>query len=172
MTSSTLDALQDESSVFIDANIFVYHFTAASASCRRLLARCAAGSIRGLTSLPVLLEVAHRLMIIEAQQDQLVRGPHPSEKLARSPGIVRRLHRYEEWTLAIPRMGIEVEEVTQHDFLTSLAVRRETGLLTLDALIVAVMRRLRLAHLASADHGFRAVGGLSLLEPSDLRVAT
>src|SRR6266851_5741901 len=115
MTSSTLDALQDESSVFIDANIFVYHFTAASASCRRLLARCAAGSIRGLTSLPVLLEVA------------------------------------------------------QHDFLTSLAVRRETGLLTLDALIVAVMRRLRLAHLASADHGFRAVGGLSLLEPNDLR---
>ena len=172
MTSSTLDALPDESSVFIDANIFVYHFTAASVSCRRLLGRCAAGSVHGITSLPVLLEVAHRLMIIEAQQDQLVRGSNPVEKLARLPDIVRRLHRYEEWTLAIPRMGIEVEEVTQHDFLTSLTVRRATGLLTLDALIVAVMRRLRLAHLASADHAFRTVDGLSLLEPNDLRVAT
>jgi predicted nucleic acid-binding protein len=172
VTSSTLDGLAAESSVFIDANIFVYHFTAASAACRRLLGRCAEGTIHGVTSLPVLLEVAHRLMIIEAQQDQLVRGSNPGEKLARLPNIVRKLRRYEEWTLAIPRMGIEVEEVTQHDFIASLAVRRTTGLLTLDALIVAVMRRLRLAHLASADHGFRSVAGLSLLEPDDLHAAT
>ena len=168
----TLDALPDESSVFIDANIFVYYFTAASASCRRLLDRCAAGAVRGITSLPILLEVAHRLMIIEAQQDQRVRGSNPGQKLARSPEIVRKLRRYEEWTLAIPRMGIEVEEVTQHDFIISLAVRRATGLLTLDALVVAVMRRLRLTHLASADHGFRPVGGLSLLEPDDLHAST
>ena len=62
--------------------------------------------------------------------------------------------------------------MTQQDFLRSLDVRRTTGLLTLDALIVAVMRRLRLANLASADHGFRAVDGLSLLKPDDLRVTT
>lgn len=68
-------------------------------------------------------------------------------------------------------MGIEVEEVTQQDLVASLAVRRATGLLTLDALVVAVMRRLRLAHLASADHGFRVVVGLSLLEPGDLRAS-
>ena len=167
----TLDALPDESSVFIDANIFVYYFTAASASCRRLLGRCAAGAVHGITSLPILLEVAHRLMIIEAQQDQLVRGSNPGQKLARAPEIVKRLRRYEEWTLAIPRMAIEVEEVTQQDFIASLAVRRATGLLTLDALVVAVMRRLRLAHLASADHGFRVVDGLALLEPGDLHAS-
>ena len=171
MISSTLDALPDESSVFIDANVFIYHFTAASVWCRRLLDRCATGSLHGITSLPVLLEVAHRLMIIEAQQDQLVRGSNPGEKLARLPAVVRRLHRYEEWTLAIPRMGIEVEEVTQRDVVRSLDVLRTTGLLTLDALIVAVMRRLQLANLASADQGFRAVGGVSLLEPNDLRVS-
>lgn len=124
--------------------------------------------VHGITSLPVLLEVAHRLMIIEAQQDQLVRGSNPREKLARSPEIVRKLHRYEEWTLAIPRMGVEVEEVTSPDFVASLAVRRATGLLTLDALAVAVMRRLRLSHLASADHAFRGVDGISLFEPGDL----
>ena len=70
------------------------------------------------------------------------------------------------------RMGIEVEEVTQQDLIASLAVRRATGLLTLDALVVAVMWRLRLAHPASADHGFCAVVGLSLPEPGDLRVST
>jgi predicted nucleic acid-binding protein len=167
----TLDALSDGSRVFVDANIFVYHFTAASASCRRLLARCAAGDVQGITALPVLLEVAHRLRIIEAQQDQLVGGSNPGQKLARSPGIVRKLHRYEEWTLAIPKMGLEVVEVTYPDFVASLAVRRATGLLTLDSLVVAVMRRLRFAHLASADRGFRGVGGLSLLAPDDLNPA-
>jgi len=172
MTPSTLDALPDESSVFVDANIFIYHFTGASVWCRRLLDRCAGGRLHGITSLPVLLEVAHRLMIIEAQQDQLVRGSNPGEKLTRLPAVVRRLHRYEEWTLAIPRMGVEVEEVTQPDFIRSLDVRRTTGLLALDALIVAVMRRLRLTNLASADQGFRVVSRLSVLEPNDLRVAT
>ena len=108
MTSLTPETLADESTVFIDANIFVYHFTAASVWCRRLLDRCATGRVYGITSLPVLFEVAHRLMIIEAQQDQLVRGSNPGEKLARAPAIVRKLHRYEQWTLAIPRMGIEV----------------------------------------------------------------
>jgi len=168
----TLDALADDSRVFIDANIFIYHFTATSVACRRLLDRCAAGAVHGITSLPVLLEVAHRLMIIEAQQAKLVQGANPGQKLARSPEIVRKLRRYEEWTVAIPRMGIEVEEVTHRDFISSLAVRRVTGLLTLDALVVAVMWRLQLAHLASADHGFRAVAGLSLAEPGDVRTAT
>ena len=167
----TLDALADDSRVFIDANIFIYYLTAASAGCRRLLDRCAAGAIHGITSLPVLLEVAHRLMIIEAQEAKLVQGSNPGRKLARSTEIVRKLRRYEEWTVAIPQMGIEVEEVTHRDFVSSLAVRRVTGLLTLDALIVAVMWRLQLAHLASADHGFRAVAGLSLVEPGDVHPA-
>ena len=33
MTSSTLEGLPDHSSVFVDANIFIYHFTAASSWC-------------------------------------------------------------------------------------------------------------------------------------------
>lgn len=166
----TFDAIPDRSSVFLDANVFVYHFTAVSASCRGLLSRCAAGSIHGVTSLPIVLEVAHRLMIIEAQQADLVRGSNPGQKLARAPAIVRKLSRYEEWALAIPRMGIEVDEVTYQDFVASLAVRRVTGLLTLDALVVAVMRRRRITNLASADHGFRDLDGVSLYEPGDLIV--
>jgi predicted nucleic acid-binding protein len=164
----TLDELPDGSDVFVDANIFVYHYTAASSSCQRFVDRCAAGTLRGVTSLHVLLEVAHRLMIVEAQQAGLVRGANPRQKLAGSPEIVRRLRRYEEWTLAIPRMGIEVQEVTYQDFLASLGVRRAVGLLTLDSLAVAVMRRLRLTHLASADRAFRAVAGISVFEPADL----
>lgn len=164
-----LDALPNGSLVFIDANIFIYHFTATSSSCHQFLSLCASGMLHGITSLPVLLEVAHRLMIIEAQQKQMVRGSNPGQKLARSPALVKRLHLYEEWTLAIPRMGIEVEEATFEDLLLSMRMRQTTGLLTLDALILAVMARLKIPNLASADQGFSEIEGTKLFTPEDIK---
>jgi predicted nucleic acid-binding protein len=108
-------------------------------------------------------------MVIEAQQKRLVRGPNPSQKLAYSPTLVKKLHLYEEWTLAIPRMGIEVEEVTFTDLLMSMGMRPKTGLLTLDALILAVMTRLNIPNLASADQGFSRIEGVKLFIPEDIK---
>lgn len=51
-------------SVFLDATIFIYHFTGASPSCRSLLARCEAGRLNALTSTLAVAEVTHRLMTI------------------------------------------------------------------------------------------------------------
>lgn len=163
-----LDALPSGNLVFVDANIFIYHFTATSPSCHQFLVRCSSGELHAITSLPVLLEVAHRLMVIEAQQKKLVRGPNPAQKLARSPGIVKKLHLYEEWTLGIPRMGVELEEVTFTDFLVSADIRRKTGLLTLDSLILAAMSRLKISNLASGDQAFSEVEGIKLFSPEDI----
>jgi predicted nucleic acid-binding protein len=163
-----LDALASASLVFIDANIFIYHFTGTSPSCHQFLTRCSSAELHGMTSLPVLLEVAHRLMVIEAQQKRLITGSNPGQKLARSPGVVRKLHLYEEWTLAIPRMGIEVEEVTFADFLVSMDIRRKTGLLTLDSLILAAMSRLSISNLASGDRAFSNTDGIKLFSPEDI----
>jgi predicted nucleic acid-binding protein len=55
-----LDDLPRATSIFIDANIFIYHFTGASGECTRFLARCEAGELAGVTSVSVLLEVLHR----------------------------------------------------------------------------------------------------------------
>ena len=164
-----LDAIPSGSPVFIDANIFIYHFTASSPSCHQFLTRCSSDELHGMTSLPVLLEVAHRLMVIEAVQKRLVRGPNPGQKLARSPDTVKKLHLYGEWTLAIPRLGIEVEEVTIADFQVSMGMRQKTGLLTLDALILAVMTRLKIPNLVSGDQGFSRVESVRLFSPDDIK---
>lgn len=171
MTSLTLDRIPDGSPVFLDANIFVYYFTGTSVSCRTLLDRCAAGAVRGLTSLPVLLEVAHRLMVIEAQQKGLIRGRNPAQKLAKSPEIVKELELYAEQVQKIPRMGIEVEEVTRGDFTNSLAWRKKVGLLTLDSLILAVMERRQVYNLASADQGFQQAREIQIFSPIDIELA-
>ena len=48
----TLADLRDGDSVFIDANIFIYHFGGQSAECRAFLERCARRELLGYTSTP------------------------------------------------------------------------------------------------------------------------
>jgi len=52
--------------VFIDANIFIYHFTGLSQECSSFLERCERGELWGVTAVHIILEVLHRLMMIEA----------------------------------------------------------------------------------------------------------
>ena len=60
-----LAELHDGDSVFVDANIFIYHFGGHSSQCKAFLERCACRELRGYTSTPILAEVLHRLMIAE-----------------------------------------------------------------------------------------------------------
>ncbi|MBT9170511.1 MAG: hypothetical protein DDT18_00852 [Actinobacteria bacterium] len=48
------DELPMAEAVFIDANIFVYHFTGISEECSRFLKRCEAGELRGVTTVNVI----------------------------------------------------------------------------------------------------------------------
>lgn len=50
----TLVDLRDGVHVFIDANIFIYHFGGRSLECKALLERCARRELFGYTSTPVL----------------------------------------------------------------------------------------------------------------------
>jgi predicted nucleic acid-binding protein len=55
--------------VFVDANTFVYHFTAHhlfGAACSQFLLRMARQEVAGFTATHVLSEVAHRVMTTEA----------------------------------------------------------------------------------------------------------
>src|SRR5437773_1348287 len=63
------DDLASPTDVFIDANTFIYHFTNDpkwGAACTRLLERIEHQELRGYTTVPVLADVVHRLMTIEA----------------------------------------------------------------------------------------------------------
>ncbi len=64
-----LSDLRDGSSVFIDANIFIYHFSKESKlnpASSKFLERIEEGKINGFTSIAIIQEVTHRMMIVEA----------------------------------------------------------------------------------------------------------
>lgn len=48
------------SEVFVDSNIFIYHFTGVSDECTDFLSRCEQGELIAMTSVNVILEVLHR----------------------------------------------------------------------------------------------------------------
>ena len=77
----TLEEIGSGSDLFIDSNIFIHHFTGASEECSNLLARCEEGETNGLTSVNVLLEVLHRLMMVEAVNKRLVGPQKPFRSL-------------------------------------------------------------------------------------------
>jgi predicted nucleic acid-binding protein len=61
----SLANLQDGDRVFIDANIFIYHFGGRSLECKALLERYVRRALLDYTFTPVLAEVLHRCMVAE-----------------------------------------------------------------------------------------------------------
>jgi len=163
-----LDDLPPATPVFIDANIFIYHFTGASEECTRFLSRCEAAELTGITSLPILLEVLHRLMMVEAVGSRAVRPPKVLEKLRRRPAIVRGLSEYYAHTMKIPEMGISVRSIPEGVLAVSQGIRREHGLLVGDSLVLAVMREEGVRMLATRDADFGRIGEITVAVPADV----
>jgi predicted nucleic acid-binding protein len=154
--------------VYVDANIFIYHFAGRSEDCSRFLERVEQADVYGFTGPTSLLEVAHRLMMLEAVERGLSARPGPAARLAREPDVVRQLSKYYFSALSINRMGIEVLPLPP-DFLTgSQEFRQAYGLLVNDSLIPLHMRQAGLAILASADEAFDRIAGIRRFEPADI----
>lgn len=163
-----LDDLPPGTSVFIDASIFIYHFTGASEECTRFLQRCEAGELAGMTSVSVLLEVLHRLMMLEAARNRAVRPPRIPEKLRKRPEVVRSLSEYYAHTAKIPEMGISVRPLPEEILAASQQVRRGHGLLVGDSLLLAVMRTEGLRTLATHDADMGQIKAITVAAPADV----
>jgi predicted nucleic acid-binding protein len=92
----SLADLRDGDRVFIDANIFIYHFGGRSLECKALLERCACRDLLGYTSTPALAEVLHRRMVAEAIAQGLLTTRTAVRKLRETPEMIRQLTQYQE----------------------------------------------------------------------------
>jgi predicted nucleic acid-binding protein len=165
----TFESIEEGAAVFIDANVFIYHFTGASPECTQLLAHCESGRLQGHTSVLVVAEVCHRLMTIEAVERKLIAAGNAVRKLTQRPDLVRRLSTYEAAIESIPAIGIRVSDLTEPMVMNGLRFQRRYGLLTNDSLIVSAMLHDGVRLLATADRRFAAVNEIETAIPNDLR---
>ncbi len=155
--------------VFVDANVFVYHFQPHSIygrACSELLERIERTELQGITSVHVLAELAHRLMALEAFAEYGWPYTGIAQRLKRHPAKVRRLKRFRQAIEEIPAFGIQILPLQAQIIASGAAVSQETGLLSNDALLVALMRQHEITYLASHDADFDHVPDLRRCAPA------
>ena len=163
-----LTDVHSDTRLFIDSNIFIYHFAGASDECTEFLSRCEQGDLAAFTSTSIIAEVMHRLMMLEAVKKKLLRPPNIVKKLASKPRIIKALTEYFIQVQKIPEMGISVIPLTWEMISLSHPIRLEYGLMMNDSLSLSCMKAEGIYIMASADKAFRRVGNIDLFEPGDL----
>jgi predicted nucleic acid-binding protein len=164
----TFDELRNGEAIFLDANIFVYHFLGLSQQCKHLLKRCHEGVLQGKTASFIGAETVHRLMVAEAVEQKLVTSKNALKKLRERPEFVQQLRKHAESVPTIRAMNIESVALTTATVEASAAVRRQYGLLTNDSILVTVMQELGLTSLATLDKDFDQVEWLKVYKPTDV----
>ena len=165
---SKLADLPASERVFIDANIFIYHFTGVSLACTQFLHRCEQGELSGVTSVNILLEVLHRLMMIEAAVKKLVTPGDVAKKLRAKPQVVKQLKDYQKQAQAVLEMGLEIFPLSAETVMASLRFRQEYGLMVNDSLTAALALAEGITALASSDRDFERVKELKVYSPTDM----
>jgi predicted nucleic acid-binding protein len=155
--------------IFLDANAFVYHFAADlryGAACSQLLQRVENQEIPGLTSTHVLTEMAHRIMTVEAIGAFAWPASSIVRRLRQHPAQVQQLVAFHHSVERVLQSRIQVLTIPVPLIAAGAKLSRQTGLLSNDALIVAVMQANGLTRLASSDQDLDRVPWLTRYEPS------
>ncbi len=155
-------------SVFVDANVFVYDFAPDpqfGVPCRELLERIELGDLKGFCSSRELSDVAHRLTTLEACQTWGWPFAGIGERLRTHPSEISQLVRFRQALDEIVAMNVQVLAVAQQDVLLAGDISRQHGLLSGDALIVAMMQTHHITSLASNDTDFDRIPNLTRFSP-------
>jgi len=153
--------------LFLDANIFVYAFLGHSNQCRELLGRCATEQVLGITTLDVVSEVTHRMMLAEALGSGLIKRDRVRDLRGKWREIAQ-LTEYWTQTSAVFGLNVLVLMTDQARLHRAQTIRSRHGLLTNDSLIVAAMEEFGIHSLATRDNDFDHISELTVYKPTDI----
>jgi len=155
--------------IYLDANTLVYHFSSHQVfgpSANQLMTRSENHEVEGYTSTHVLSEAAHRLMMIEAATLPGWKQTKVKLRLLQQPSALQNLHLFRRAVETVLHSRIQTFTIAPPLIVSAAVVSQQTGLLTNDALIVAIMQQRGLTNLASADTDFDRVAGIMRYAPA------
>jgi len=163
----TLADIHNGARVLLDTNVLIYARRGISPQCRALLKRCQGKAVQGVITPFIMAEFCHRRMMQEAQGRGFA-GSNPARALAERPEMIRSLTVYVEDTRALLSGELDLAQTQPEDFLEALLLQKLHGLMTIDAINLAVAKRLGIHEIATADVNFDAIQGLIVYKPPDL----
>jgi len=166
-----LDDIPGGSLCVIDTNVLLYAEHGVSDQAQRLLRLCARGELTGTLPQTVWQEVTHRFMLAEAMMKGLISGGNPAGRLAAKPEAIKELNLYRAKVKALVDLGLGFEGCTLDDLTKKVfELQEKYGLLTNDAMVLAVAIRLKADALVSSDKAFHGVTEVAVHCPTDLRI--
>lgn len=167
MAVERLPNLPSGADVFLDANVFIYALGRQSNECHDFLNRCSTEDVFGVTTLEVINEVTHRLMLTEAVAKGVITKGNASALKGKWRDVAKLT---EYWTLTSRIFGLNILLVGSDDprLHRAQTVRSNHGLLTNDSLILATMVEYGINCLASRDGDFDHIQGLTVYKPADI----
>jgi predicted nucleic acid-binding protein len=160
-----LEEIPARSRVFIDSNIFIYHFLDLSEDCTNLLERAEHREIRACTTTVVLGEVLHKLMLSEAVEKFRIKPYQAVRYLKEHPEVVSSLEKCEIAVEEIPEFNIEILTIEDDAIFESRSLREQYGLMTNDSLNLYAMKTRGLKIIASNDRDFERIKGIEIWKP-------
>jgi predicted nucleic acid-binding protein len=163
---------ESDATVFIDANIFLNIVLGTgkdAAACTRFLEDADAGIFPSATSVIVLNEVLHRLLIASVVSSSGIDPESAVRQMKLHPELVREAENVREVMEDIRSIRpMVVYGITPQTFERSLAVMQEWGLLGNDALHVACMEEHSIEIIATYDRDFSRVRGINAHKPGEV----
>jgi predicted nucleic acid-binding protein len=167
MASNPLPALATGTGILIDANIFIYALTGRSPQCRELLERSQSGDFGAVTTIEVINEICHRLMLLEALERRII-DKISAAALRSKANEIASLTSYWKRIERVFDLNLTILTLDESRVRRAQRLRSAHGLLTNDSLIAAAAEERGIRNLASSDKDFERVGWLTLYRPTDL----
>jgi len=166
-----LDDISAGSLCVVDTNVLLYAEQGVTPQAQRFIRRCASGELKAVLPQTVWQELAHKLMLAEAMMRGLTSGGNPAARLAAKPEAIRGLSLYKAKVKSLLDLGFSFEPCQLGDLTErAFALQEQYGLLTNDAVVLAVALRLKADALVSSDKSFRGVAEIEVHYPTDLRL--
>lgn len=168
-----LAALPAGTEIFVDANIFIYHFNGKSATCTAFVDRIANDEVAAYVNAQVLSDLLHRLMCAEAVAKGLITSASADKMkrwLATNRAAAGRLRKYQAQFEFLLGIGVKVISVTRMTLINSKRERATHALMIGDSLNICSMARNkpRLSHIATRDSDFGHISTLTVWQPQDV----
>jgi predicted nucleic acid-binding protein len=167
MAVARLPNLASGTDVVLGANIFVYAFLKTSQQCGDLLERCAREDVYGFTTIEVVTEVCHRLMLAEAVASGIITKESAST-LKGKHAAIQRLTQYWSMTAGMFAINIPIVNLKEARMRRSQNMRVNHGLLTRDSLVLAAADEYGIDALATKDSDFDHVQWVTVYKPDDI----
>ena len=163
-----LPSLPAGTEILLDANVLTYALNGRSAECAKLLERCAAGEVSGFTTVDVLADVCHRMMLAEAAVKRLISRPNAANLQGKSHVVVR-LRDYWERIIHSGTARIAVLPLDEYRFHRAHPLRAQFGLMTNDSLLLAAADVFGISSIATNDADFDVIPWITIYRPADVQ---